>query len=91
MTSAGRAEIEAARSDGRWDAAYALASAAQVPPDLQAALDASPEAAAFFATLKRSRRYAILHRIGTVKKAETRARLIREFVTMLQRGDAIHR
>jgi len=87
---AGLAQIEAARADGRWDAAYASASTAEVPPDLQAALDADPGAAAFFATLKGANRYAILYRIGAVKKPETRARKIADFVAMLARGETIH-
>ena len=90
MHPAGLAEIDAAKADGRWDAAYAPASTAQVPPDLQAALDASPEAAAFFATLKGANRYAILYRIGTAKRQETRARRIAHFVAMLQRGETVH-
>jgi len=90
MHPAGLAEIEAAKADGRWDAAYAPASKAQVPPDLQAALDASPEAASFFATLKGANRYAILYRIGTAKREETRARRIADFVAMLERGETVH-
>ena len=87
---AGFAEVEAAKADGRWGAAYAPASTAQVPPDLRAAMDASPQAAAFFATLKGANRYAILYRIGTAKKPETRAKRIAEFVAMLERGETIH-
>jgi uncharacterized protein YdeI (YjbR/CyaY-like superfamily) len=90
MHPGGLAEIEAAKADGRWDAAYAPASTAQVPPDLQAALDASPEAASFFATLKGANRYAILYRIATAKREETRARRIADFVAMLQRGETVH-
>jgi uncharacterized protein YdeI (YjbR/CyaY-like superfamily) len=90
MTDRGLAQIEAAKADGRWDAAYQPASRAEVPPDLQAALDQSPAAAAFFATLKGANRYAILYRIQTAKKAETRARRIAQFVAMLERGEAIH-
>lgn len=90
MAAAGLAAIDKAKADGRWDAAYAPASAAQVPPDLQAALDASPAAAAFFATLTGANRYAILYRIGAVKKAETRARKISEFTAMLERGETLH-
>jgi uncharacterized protein YdeI (YjbR/CyaY-like superfamily) len=90
MHPAGLAEVEAAKADGRWNAAYAPASTAQVPPDLQAALDASPQAAAFFATLKGANRYAILYRVGTAKKPETRAKRIADFVAMLQRGETIH-
>lgn len=87
---AGLAEIEAARADGRWEAAYAPASTAAVPPDLQAALDANPRAAEFFATLTGANRYAILYRIGAVKKAETRQRKIETFIAMLERGEKIH-
>ena len=90
MAPAGRIEVDAAKADGRWDAAYAPASTAQVPTDLQAALDASPAAASFFATLKGANRYAILYRIGAVKKPETRARRIAEFVAMLERGETVH-
>jgi len=90
MCPRGMAEIEAARADGRWDAAYPSASKAEVPPDLQAALDANPAAAAFFATLTGANRYAVLYRIGAVKKAETRARKIAQFVDMLARGETLH-
>jgi len=86
----GLAQIEAAKADGRWDSAYAPASTAEVPPDLAAALAANPEAAAFFATLTGANRYAILYRIGAVKKPETRARQIAQFVDMLARGETIH-
>ena len=90
MRPRGFAQIEAAKADGRWEAAYAPASKAEVPADLQAALDRSPAAAAFFATLTGANRYAILYRIGAVKKAETRARKIAEFVAMLERGETVH-
>ena len=90
MQPAGLAQVEAAKADGRWDAAYAPASTAVVPPDLQIALDANPKAAAFFATLTGANRYAILYRIGAVKKAETRARKIADFVAMLARGETLH-
>ena len=90
MRPAGSAEIEAAKADGRWEAAYAPASTAQPPADLQAALDASPRAAAFFATLRGANRYAIVYRVGAAKKPETRARRIAEFVAMLERGETIH-
>jgi uncharacterized protein YdeI (YjbR/CyaY-like superfamily) len=86
----GLAQIEAARADGRWDATYAPASKAQPPPDFQAALDRSPEAAAFFATLTGANRYAILYRIGAVKKPETRARKIADFIAMLERHKTVH-
>ena len=86
----GLAQIEAARADGRWDAAYAPARKAQVSPDFQAALDQTPEAAAFFATLTGANRYAILYRIETVKKPETRARKIASFIGMLERHETVH-
>jgi uncharacterized protein YdeI (YjbR/CyaY-like superfamily) len=90
MRASGLAQIDAAKADGRWDAAYAPASKAEVPPDLQAALDQDPEAAAFFATLTAANRYAILYRIGTVKKPETRARKIADFIGMLKRRETVH-
>jgi uncharacterized protein YdeI (YjbR/CyaY-like superfamily) len=90
MRPAGVAQIELAKSDGRWDAAYAPASTAEAPPDLAAALDANPKAAAFFATLTGANRYAILYRIGAVKTPEARARKIARFVAMLERGETIH-
>ncbi len=85
MRPEGLAEVERAKADGRWDAAYSQRD--PVPDDLQAALNASPAAAAFFATLTSQNRFAVLFRIGNVKRAETRARKIVEFVAMLERGE----
>ena len=90
MSKTGLAQVNAARADGRWNAAYAPASTAEVPPDLQEALDQSPRAAAFFATLTGANRYAILYRIGAVKKPDTRARKIASYTAMLERGETIH-
>ena len=90
MRAGGLKQMETAKADGRWDAAYAPASKASVPDDLQAALDQNPAAAAFFATLTGANRYAVLYRIGAVKKPETRARKIAEFVAMLERGETVH-
>lgn len=90
MRKSGLAQIEAAKADGRWAAAYAPASSAEVPADLQDALNASPQAAKFFATLKGANRYAILYRIGSVKRPETRAKKIADYVAMLERGETIH-
>ncbi|MGB9990456.1 YdeI/OmpD-associated family protein [Massilia sp. SM-13] len=90
MREAGQREIDRAKADGRWDAAYDSASKAEIPPDLQAALDASPAARAFYATLNATNRYAILFRTQTAKKAETRAKRIAQFVQMLERGEKIH-
>jgi len=90
MAPAGLAEVERARTDGRWEAAYDSASKATVPEDFQSALDANPQAQSFFATLDRQNRYAILFRIQTVKKPETRAKKIVQFVQMLERHEKIH-
>ena len=90
MRPSGLSQIEEAKEDGRWSAAYAPASTAKVPLDLARALATNRRAAEFFATLTGSNRYAILYRIGAVKKAETRARKIADFVAMLERGETIH-
>ena len=87
---AGLAAVESAKSDGRWDAAYDSHSSATVPSDLQAALDSNAEAGAFFATLNSTNRYAILFRIQTAKKPETRAKRIQEFIGMLERHEKIY-
>jgi uncharacterized protein YdeI (YjbR/CyaY-like superfamily) len=90
MRAAGLAEVERAKADGRWDAAYAPPSTATVPPDLEAALSASPAAAAAFAGLDSRNRYAILHRLATARKPETRARRIAAFVAMLKKGEVLY-
>jgi uncharacterized protein YdeI (YjbR/CyaY-like superfamily) len=90
MKPAGLAEVERAKADGRWDAAYASPRAATVPDDLQRALDASPAAQEFFSRLDGNNRYAILHRIEEAKRPETRARRIAKFVAMLEAGEKIH-
>lgn len=90
MRNGGLAQIEAAKADGRWAAAYAPASSATVPADLQHAFDGNPKAAQFFSTLKGANRYAILYRIGAVKRPETCARKLAKYVTMLERGETIH-
>ena len=90
MQPAGLAEVERARADGRWDAAYDAQSVATVPPDLQAALDANRKAAAFFAKLDSRNRYAVLFRTQGAKKPETRAKRIAQFVEMLAKGEKIH-
>lgn len=90
MKPRGQAEIDRAKADGRWEAAYAPASRIEVPADLRAALDQNPSAAEFFATLTGANRYAVLHRIGAVKRPETRARKIAAFVAMLERGETVH-
>jgi uncharacterized protein YdeI (YjbR/CyaY-like superfamily) len=90
MLAAGLREVEAAKADGRWAAAYAGQADATVPDDLQAALDADPEAAAFFASLDRGNRYAILYRVHEAKRPETRQRRITTFVAMLHAHQTIH-
>jgi uncharacterized protein YdeI (YjbR/CyaY-like superfamily) len=90
MRPAGLAEIEAAKADGRWEAAYEGARAAKVPDDLRRELDSSPAAAASFAELDGANRYAILYRLDEAKKPETRERRLRKFVAMLERGERIH-
>lgn len=89
MHVAGEAEVERAKADGRWDAAYDSPKNATVPEDFQAALDASPTAASFFATLKQANRYSFLFRIQTAKKPETRTKRIRDFIAMLERGETL--
>jgi len=90
MKPAGLAQVERAKADGRWQAAYDSAKGAQVPPDLAAALAKSPRARAFFSELEARNRYAVLFRVQTPKKAETRARKIVEIVAMLERGEKFH-
>jgi uncharacterized protein YdeI (YjbR/CyaY-like superfamily) len=90
MQPAGMAEVERAKADGRWDAAYDGARTAVVPPDLQAALDARPEALAFFARLDGANRYAVLWRVQTARLPRTRAKRIETLVEMLARGEKIH-
>jgi uncharacterized protein YdeI (YjbR/CyaY-like superfamily) len=90
MTPAGLDEVERAKTDGRWDAAYATSATIEVPEDLALALAASPEATAFFATLTKQNRFAILFRIGNLRRPETRARRVVEYVQMLERGETIY-
>lgn len=87
MRPAGLAEVRRAQQDGRWDAAYDSPSTITVPDDLRAALDAEPSAAAAFAELNATNRYAILYRIHDAKRPETRTRRIESFVAMLARGE----
>ncbi|MDN5505299.1 MAG: YdeI/OmpD-associated family protein [Comamonas sp.] len=90
MQAPGQAQIEAAKADGRWARAYDGARTSTVPEDLQAALEAEPAAKTFFASINASNRYAILWRIQTAARAETRARRIAQLVGMLARGETIH-
>jgi uncharacterized protein YdeI (YjbR/CyaY-like superfamily) len=90
MRPAGVQAIERARQNGQWDAAYESQRGAVVPADFQAELDRHSKAKAFFATLNSTNRYAILFRIQTVKKAETRARRIQQFIQMLEKNEKIY-
>jgi uncharacterized protein YdeI (YjbR/CyaY-like superfamily) len=90
MQPAGLEEIERAMGDGRWEAAYAGSATIEVPPELEAALRANPAAGRFFEQLSSQNRYAILYRIATARRPETKARRIDQFVAMLARGETIH-
>jgi uncharacterized protein YdeI (YjbR/CyaY-like superfamily) len=90
MQPPGQREIDRAQQDGRWKAAYDSPSTARVPPDLRAALEQKPKAKAFFATLNAANRYAVLWRVQTAKKPETRARRIAQLVAMLAAGEKLH-
>ncbi len=87
MRPSGMAEVERARADGRWDAAYAGPATIEVPDDLTAALAAEPRARAWFDVLTKQNRYAILYRLQTAKRPETRRGRIEEFVALLARGE----
>jgi uncharacterized protein YdeI (YjbR/CyaY-like superfamily) len=90
MTAAGRAAVEAAKADGRWEAAYSGAASAEVPEDLAAAIAANPQAQAMFDVLTSVNRYALIYRTNSVKQAATRERKIAGFVEMLARGETPH-
>lgn len=90
MRPAGQAEVERAKEDGRWEAAYEGQRRIAVPDDLRRELDARPKAEAFFAGLNSQNRYAILYRLHDAKRPETRARRLAKFVAMLERGETIH-
>ena len=90
MKVAGREKVEAAKKDGRWDAAYTSPSKVTMPADFKKALAANKKAKDFFEQLNRANIYSILTRIHFAKKAETRARKIKEFVEMLARGKKLH-
>lgn len=89
MRPAGQAEIDRAKADGRWDAAYRQADA-DVPEAFQRALDVNPRASAVYAASSSRNRFAMAFRIQTVKRAETRDRKIAEYIAMLERGDTLH-
>ncbi|QCO96954.1 hypothetical protein FCN77_03455 [Arthrobacter sp. 24S4-2] len=87
MTAAGRAAAEAAKADGRWEAAYSGQASAELPEDLAAAIAAEPRAQAMFDVLTSVNRYALIYRTNSVKQAATRERKIKGFVEMLARGE----
>ncbi|HSK14767.1 MAG TPA: YdeI/OmpD-associated family protein [Gaiellaceae bacterium] len=87
MKPAGLEQVELAKADGRWDAAYASPANATVPDDLQAALDADPKAAETFAGLSASQRYGVLYRLDDAKRPETRARRLEQFLARLSAGE----
>lgn len=89
MQPAGQAAVDAAKEDGRWEAAYPSQAVAKVPPDLQAAFDESPVAAQFFDTLTSAQRYSFLYRIHEAKRPETRTRRIEKYVEMLAQGQKL--
>lgn len=90
LTPAGQAAVDAAKADGRWEAAYAGAAAGEVPPELAEALAASPAARQMWDVLTSQNRYAITYRISQAKRPETRARRVVDFVAMLERGETVH-
>jgi uncharacterized protein YdeI (YjbR/CyaY-like superfamily) len=90
MRPTGLAEVDAAKADGRWEAAYEGQRTAEVPADLQLELDANPAAREFFAGLDSANRYAVIYRLNDAKKPETRERRLRKFIAMLERGERIH-
>lgn len=90
MRPAGLREVEAAKADGRWDAAYAGASSMEVPGELAGALAKNRKAAAFFESLDKANRYAFCWRVQTAKKPETREARARKFVAMLAKGEKLH-
>ncbi|MEI7056019.1 YdeI/OmpD-associated family protein [Nocardioides sp. CCNWLW239] len=90
MTAAGRAAVEAAKADGRWEAAYAGPATAETPPDLLAAIAAVPEAQAMYDVLTSQNRFALYHRITSLKTEAARARKIEEYVAMLARHETPH-
>lgn len=90
MQPSGRVHVDAARSDGRWDTAYAGSSAMEIPADFLAALDEDPAARDFYATLNRANLFAIYHRLHTAKRPETRARRMEQILHSLRSGKPLH-
>ena len=89
MRPPGLAAIASAKASGRWESAYQPSSTATVPPELQAALDRNPKAKAFFETLRGANRYALIFRVSSAKKPETKAKRVADFVARLERGETL--
>jgi uncharacterized protein YdeI (YjbR/CyaY-like superfamily) len=90
LRPAGLAQVELAKEDGRWEAAYASPANIEVPDDLRAALDDNPKAAEYWAGLNKSNRFAIIYQLQDAKKPETRARRLDKFLGMLERGEKLY-
>jgi len=90
MTEHGQRHVDAAKADGRWDAAYAPASEMEIPADLLAAIEANPKALETFQSLNKQNLFAMAFRIGNVKTAATRAKKVENFVEMLARGETLY-
>ncbi|MEQ1512580.1 MAG: YdeI/OmpD-associated family protein [Lysobacteraceae bacterium] len=90
MRPAGQREVDAAKADGRWDAAYDGARNMETPPELAAALARNRKARTFFETLDKTNRYSVCWRVQTAKKPETRAKRVEALIAMLARGEKIH-
>jgi uncharacterized protein YdeI (YjbR/CyaY-like superfamily) len=90
MRAAGLREVERARADGRWEAAYSGSRDMEVPGDLQEFLDANPQAARFWSSLSATNRYAFLWRLHTARRADTRAKRLAEYQRMLLAGETFH-
>ena len=90
MRPPGLEAIESAKADGRWESAYQSWGSSVIPPELQAGLDKSPKAKAFFETLRGANRYALIYRVQTAKKPETKAKRVADYIAMLERNETIH-
>ena len=90
MRPPGLAEVERAKGDGRWEAAYDSPANTKMPPQLQEALDRNPKAKAFFETVSRVNRYAVIWRVATAKNEDTRQARIKTLVDMLEKGKTLH-
>jgi uncharacterized protein YdeI (YjbR/CyaY-like superfamily) len=90
MEEAGLHQVQAAKSDGRWNSAYAPQGEMEIPADFIAALESNPDAKKFFDTLNKINRYAISYRLATAKKPETRSKRFDQFLQMMENGEKFH-